>query len=41
MLTKKYKTVKIIVAINNDKVNEMELNSAFGQNDKIYISPFE
>jgi hypothetical protein len=30
MLTKKYKAVKIVVAINIDNVNEIELNSAFG-----------
>jgi phage/plasmid primase-like uncharacterized protein len=30
ILTNKYKTVKIIVAVDDDKVNEVELNSAFG-----------
>ncbi len=41
MLTNKYKAVKIIVAVGDDKVNEIELNSAFGWHVKIYISPFE
>jgi phage/plasmid primase-like uncharacterized protein len=30
ILTKKYKAVKIIVAVDDDKVNEIILNSAFG-----------
>jgi hypothetical protein len=29
-LTNKYKAVTIIVAVGNDKVNEIILNSAFG-----------
>ncbi len=39
LITKKYKGVKIIVTTCPGYTTDLEINNAFGQNDKIYISP--
>ncbi len=39
LITKKYKAVKIIVTACPGYITDLEINNAFGQNDKIYISP--
>ncbi len=38
VITKKYKTLKIIVTTRPDYLTDLEINNAFDQNDKIYIS---
>ncbi len=40
IISKKYKAMQIIVTTRPDYATELELSNAFGQYDKIYISPF-